>query len=179
MNLSPRTARTALISLAISALLLGGTQTATADELDDPGTPEKHCTYDLEHGRTACYADLPAALRAASAPEAGGGAQDVTAEDYPEGSVILGTFFTEPNFGGSTYTVWGGSPCEADGKINWHMASFPDWARSTNSLQTWANCGIYVYSEEDLEGDRDGRFDGNVADIGPVLGDRVASASFH
>ena len=181
MNLSPRTTRTALVTLTAPALLLlgGPLTTASAAEPVDRATAEEHCTYDVDSARTACYATLPEALDAVPGPAPATGSRDVADDERPEGSVILGTFFTETGFGGSSYTVWGGSPCEADGELNWRMDSFPDWVSGTNSLQTWANCGIYVYSEDNLGGDRDGRFDGNVTDIGPLLGDRVESASFH
>lgn len=158
---------------AAAAAVAAATLSPLASASAAPADPDQHCTADLDTGAVNCfdsYADAVGTLQ-----EPATGERTLKAG----GEVIVGTFYTETNYGGSTFTVYGGSPCADDGEPNWFMGSFPDWARETRSLQTWANCGIYVYSEENFEGTKDGRFDGNVPDIGPLVGGNVKSATFH
>jgi hypothetical protein len=164
--------------LAASVAVAAATLSPAPASAAAPGTPpdtEQHCTASLDTGAVNCFDSYADALAPLERPASG----ERTPNSARDGQVIVGTFYTETGYGGSTFTVYGGSPCVGDGKANWFMGSFPEWAHGTRSLQTWADCGIYVYSEENYAGTKDGRFDGNVPDIGSLVGGNVKSATFH
>ena len=178
-------------------------RTAPAATAATPAPPARHCTLDAETGATACFATYTAAVadatdgRVLDAPadartavtdpaarallDAPAGARTTLAGEYdvPSGEVVHGTFFTDPNFGGSSFTVHGDGLCDDDGSLDFKYTFPEEWWDQFSSVQAWANCSIYLYTEPDQGGERDGRFNENVADVGDFIDDRTRSTSFH
>ena len=186
--------RRALAAAAAAAAALGGLAAAPPASADQPAL--KHCVLDLDTGRQTCYDGFTAAFSAASggritdAPDnlegasGGAGLQELRAETIrlmgdsrASGDVIIGTFFTDKDYGGYTLTVTGGHPCRDNGASDFSL-NLDEWSDAISSVQPWANCWINLFSEANLGGDRDGPFQTNTADIGSYMNDRARSVRF-
>lgn len=166
--MSTRFARfTRRTGVGTAALLATGALVAPSTVADE----KPHCAVDARTGAETCFATLPEALDAAKSGQGNG-------PRVMAGDVIQGTFFDDPQYGGSSLTVYGTAPCEKDGWVNYQYDLPDDWKNRISSVQPWANCWLWLYPEPNLGGDRDGPFEENAPDIGAFMNDRTQSIGF-
>ncbi|WP_246102470.1 hypothetical protein [Streptomyces piniterrae] len=157
----------------------------------------EHCVLALDTGRQTCYGNFSAAISTASggritdapdnlkAASGGSGLQELRAETSrlmedvggANGDVIIGTFFTDKDYGGTTLTLTGSHPCRGNGASDFAV-NLDEWSDVISSVQPWANCWINLFSEANLGGDRDGPIKAPTPDIGPFMNDRARSVRF-
>ncbi|MGP3975625.1 hypothetical protein ACTWQF_16765 [Streptomyces sp. 8N114] len=185
-----------------ASVLLAGAVTAPAAQAapTGPAAPgeggqPRHCTLDLSTGAERCYASFTEAVDHAS----GGRIDDAPASartavhdsrfraearspaadgDRQADSVIQGTFFDDPGFGGDSLTISGEGLCEKDGWVDYQHDLEDAWKNRISSVQPWGNCWVWLYPEPNLGGDRDGPFKENTSDIGALMNDRTQSIGF-
>lgn len=194
-----RTAAVVVLSLAGAAVATAPAQAAsgTAGEGARAGSDgARHCILDLSSGEQNCFANFTRAVETATdgritdAPaSAGSAARDrgfraetkqlaASSQAALQGDVIQGTFFEHDGYAGASLTVYGTAPCEKDGWVDFQLDLADEWKNVISSVQPWANCWIWLYPETGLNGDRDGPFKENTADIGSFMNDRTQSIGF-
>lgn len=145
--------------LAIAALLAAAIPGTAMASGAAPQAPAQHCSFFHSTGKTECY----------------GSYEEVTQQARARGDVIQATLFTEPDYGGSSFTVYGSGLCEKDGVVNYQINLPDEWKNAVSSVQPWGGCWIWLYPEPDLGGERDGPFKENTADVGEFMNDRTQS----
>jgi len=189
---SSRTIRTGrrLACLAGAAALIasGPVTSASAAQpaASERGGAADQCVGDSSGGPVRCFDTLAQVqdfvdganreTRSSTGATGTAAAADSTVDD---GTVIIGRLYENPNFSGWSYTLTGGHPCVDTATEDWVADSLPDYVTGASSVQAWADCEIYLFTEPDQQGAKDGRYRGNVSDIGPIVGDQVRSASFY
>jgi hypothetical protein len=163
--------------LAVTAVAaLAGLTMAPSARADTAEGPAEHCTLNIETGQQSCYDDLDTASSAAR--DGRGGPGLLLAAGEGSSTVIHGTFFKDPGYGGDSLTVWGKAPCVRDGWVEYQLNLSDGWKNSISSVQPWADCWLWLYPEPDLGGERDGPFKKNTPDIGTFMNDRTQSIGF-
>ncbi|GAA4620691.1 hypothetical protein [Saccharopolyspora hordei] len=160
MRTGQRGRRALLVLVAVLAAVVPGASLAQAGPEPGSAPPDRHCRYVQSTGDLRCfasYAEATAERRTAS------------------GDVIQATLFTEVNYGGSSFTIYGSDVCEKDGVVNFQLNLPDDWKDVVSSVQPWAQCWIWLYPEPDLGGERDGPFKENTPDVGELMNDRAQS----
>ncbi|RRO12954.1 hypothetical protein EIL87_25145 [Saccharopolyspora rhizosphaerae] len=150
--------RAVLVIVAVLAAVVPGAAAAQAG--GQSPRPDTHCRYHSSTGETRCFSTLAEAT-----------AQPRDAR----GDVIQATLFTDPDYGGSSFTVYGSEMCEKDGVVNFQINLPDDWKDVVSSVQPWGGCWIWLYPEPDLGGERDGPFKENTPDVGSMMNDRTQS----
>ncbi|MDA2815140.1 hypothetical protein O4J56_31150 [Nocardiopsis sp. RSe5-2] len=160
-----------------AVLLLGATLTSGTAAAEEG----EHCVADMDTGEQECFATLDAALAAAEEGTAPSGLTTLSAEADARNDVIVGTFFTERDYGGDSLTVTAEAPCVKNGVMDYEFdltGEFAPLANDISSVQPWADCWIWLYPEVGLGGDRDGPYKENTGYVGDFMNDRADSIGF-
>ncbi|MET7638485.1 hypothetical protein [Streptomyces sp. NPDC005438] len=189
------TVTTALLLTAAAAAALPATQ-ANAAQRDDS---RQHCVVSTSGGAPQCYASFTEAVERATGgrvTDAPADAREAVRDDdfrtrtrqlagsraaQEDGEVIQGTFFEDSGYGGADLTIYGEGLCDGDkDSRDWRLDQLPEgWDDRITSLQPWSNCEVWLHSEPELNGDKDGPFKSQTPDIGSIMNDRTRSIGFN
>jgi len=203
-----RTPLAAAIAVVLGGIIAIPSAQAVSSSHEKPNTGEKtraeHCTLNAATGAKRCFDtytaaiahasggkidDAPASARAAahdgrlhaemrklSAARSAAGARS---EDVGTEGVIRGTIYEDKEFGGDSQTIYGPGLCDGkDSDDDTQLSLEEGWKNRVSSVQPWGGCTLWLYSEPDLKGDKDGPYKENTPDVGPQLEDRVQSVAF-
>jgi hypothetical protein len=182
----------AVAAAAGATVIAVGTVTGLPGAANAAPSPNgAHCALNPNSGEQACFDTFDEAMAFASggaiedAPANGAQAMrdqgfqaKVAAADEQPNNIIQGTVFSDTNFGGSSLTIYGPEMCKKDGWVNWQLDLSEDWKNTISSVGAWGECWIWLYPEPGLNGDRDGPFKQDTADIGEFMNDRAQSIGF-
>lgn len=177
------------IMAAVASSLMGtgvlmAASPAQADTAEDSpfAADNLHCIASLDSGDTDCFDTYGAAMVAAESRTGRTLSEQETAfaeksdqemSTY-NGEIIVATLFEHQDFGGATYTLYGtGRLCTNGGSYSHDLPD--EWHDQISSLNPWAGCEIWIYSELDLEGDYDGPYRDNTSYVGDMMNDRTQS----
>lgn len=162
----------------------------------DAGTGEKRCfdsyTEAIEQASGGRIDDAPASARKAahdkglrseirrlSAAQAKRAADGVGTADVHAQGVIRGTIYEDKQFGGDSQTIYGPGLCDGEDSDDDTQLSLEEgWKDRVSSVESWGGCKLWLYSEPDLKGDKDGPYDDNTPDVGAAMEDRAQSIGF-
>lgn len=200
------TKRRTRITVAAVALLAGVIAVPVANGAvsgDEGGSDAKaqgkHCTLNVESGKTKCFDSLDAATgipgsqrlldasagkakadgetRAGEEPVASSGVS--TEEEEGEGAIISATLFKDTKYGGGSLTIRNAELCDGDADdVDFQIDLDDEWKKQISSIQPWGRCTLNLFSEPGLGGDRDGPFDELTPNLGEVMDNRTQSISF-
>jgi hypothetical protein len=96
-----------------------------------------------------------------------------------EGGVIRGTIYEDKQFGGDSQTIYGPGLCDGEESDDDTQLSLEEgWKNRVSSLEPWGGCTMWLHSEPDLKGDKDGPYKENTPDVGAAMEDRAQSVGF-
>ncbi|OLZ53020.1 hypothetical protein BS330_22620 [Amycolatopsis keratiniphila subsp. nogabecina] len=88
------------------------------------------------------------------------------------GEVVGATVFDRPNFGGASMTITIPKPCVKNDKVDWWLNLQGAWRKRISSVQSWANCWIWLYRENNT---REGPYTGNVSYVGSQIDNQAVT----
>jgi hypothetical protein len=156
----------AMVLLALTGIGFPGSAAAA---VRPPSAAPSYCTLNMDTGKETCFR-----TRAGSADFAGKVSADTAAG---AAAIIIGRFYTDADFGGSELTATATTLCRDD-RVYTLIQPSAIWQNSITSLHAYGNCGIQLFSGRNYDGDRDGTFRSDIANIGPFMNDRTNSIRF-
>ncbi|MFE6997859.1 hypothetical protein ACFVAE_18005 [Microbacterium sp. NPDC057659] len=155
--------------MLVASAPMAGAQTAEPDAVE-PAQPEQHCVQNIDTGSLVC-ADSESELGAAVFDETGkvltyqtnGALSRATAS--AAATYVIGTFYSYPNYGGSSRTLTGSTPCSSGGAYNYRDLSLIGWNNDIDSFKSYSGCMTKLWDGTDFSGSAYGYFT-NVADLG-------------
>ncbi|MFE0022759.1 hypothetical protein [Amycolatopsis sp. NPDC059021] len=142
--------------LAGSAAVLAMTLTPAAS----PAPAAQHCVYSAGSKNLSCYRSVSEATVH--------GRQLASVS----GDVIGATVFDQPSYGGASLTITVPKPCVKDDKVDWWLDLQGFWRKRISSVQSWANCWVWLYREDNS---REGPYTGNVPDVGSQIDNQAVT----
>lgn len=177
----------AVFTVAVMGIPAAAHSSVPAQPTESEPAALEHCIQDLDSATPQCFATYDEAIKAAEAEigrtldEQEAALSELSTSDadtLDDGfDIIIGTFFHDENYGGPTFTLYGNSLCSNNDDLQFWYTFNDDWSNEFSSLQPWARCAIWVYSEPDQQGDRDGPYRENTPYVGDFMNDRIVSVA--
>lgn len=169
-----RIAPVSLIATLLAITVLGSAPVAVA--LESPakvgGASVEHCVLNMDTGRDVCVGDARD-IAAAVLEETGyvlvyGEERGLAASDAAVAATyVLGTFYSYPNYGGSSRAVSGANPCSAGYAYSYADLGSIGWNDDIDSFKSFNGCQTKVWEHTGFTGTSYG-YATNVADLGSM-----------
>lgn len=159
------------------AMLIASAPTAGASAVQpdagEAAQPEQHCVQNIDTGSLVC---------AASEGELADAVHDETgkvlvyqpngtlsrAAVSPAATYVIGTIYSYPNYGGSSRSITGSTPCSSGGAYNYRDLSLIGWNNDIDSFKSYAGCMTKLWDSTNFSGSAAYGYYTNSADAGSM-----------
>lgn len=159
-------------AMLIASAPMAGAETVAPEEGGD-AAPEQHCVQNIDTGSLVC-ADSEDELAATVYDETGkvlvyqpNGTLARTAVS-PAATYVIGVIYSYPNYGGSSRTITGSTPCSSGGAYNYRDLSLIGWNNDIDSFKSFAGCMTKFWDATNFSGSAAYGYYTNSADAGSM-----------
>ncbi|UJP09232.1 hypothetical protein L2X99_12375 [Microbacterium sp. KUDC0406] len=158
------------VAMLLASAPGAGAGTVQADAAPDT-KPEQHCAQNIDTGSLVC---------AASEDQLAETVYDETgkvlvyqqngtlarAAVSPAATYVIATIYSYPNYGGSSRTITGSTPCSSGGAYNYRDLSLIGWNNDIDSFKSFAGCMTKLWDATNFAGSAAYGYYTNVSDAG-------------
>lgn len=173
------------MSCAVGALAAGLIPLAMATSAS-AATAESHCWMDLSSGQTRCFSSFQRVVDAVSGGRVTVSKGATSLSEAQRAKIaataaapyVLGTWFQDANYGGSSYLVTGNTDCDTNADVDYQIGTMPPgWNDQISSFKSYGLCATRIW-ENTFSGASYG-FYVNSSYVGDAMNDRASSIQWN